>query len=242
MSCESQNELIPSLLDGRMTAGEERIALAHLDSCRACHAEYHSLKGLRRALRTMDHAVMPQGLSERLRVLASHERERRAKYASIGAWFHYWFGRLRLGFDNMARPVALPFAGGLLSALLMFGAVMPNLAFPSNFSDDVPTMFATDPEGEVDDWVGDHQHYYISSQQRPQLLSVNTEVASDATAVLLQIDPQGKVASYMATQGVITKEMKSIILFSTFTPATLFGYPTWGYKLVLFPRTPSARS
>ncbi len=236
MSCDNVQELIPSLLDGRMTAGEERNALAHLGSCRTCNSEYQSLQSLRGALQNMNRPVMPRGLTERLRVLASHERQRQARRANLRAFFHYWYERLWLAFDNMARPVALPFAGGFLSALLMFGAVMPNLAFPSNFRNDVPTMISTEPDGEIVDWMPDRQHYY------PQLVPVTAEVSSDATAVLLLIDPQGKVADYMSTQGPVTKEMKSIILWSTFTPATMFGYPTWGYKLVLFPRTPSQRS
>lgn len=245
MSCQ-MHEQIPSLLDGRMMPAEEGNALAHLESCRTCHTDYQSLDSLRRALGSMARPRMPEGLTERLRVIASHEREIRARRASLRAWTGYWLGRLRLQLDNVARPVALPFAGGLLSALVMFAAVsygMPRLAFPTSLSDDVPTVFATDPEGEVVDWIADHRHYYDSAQEVPQLVPATAPVSTDAAVVLLLIDPQGRVADYMTPSGQVTKEMKSMILLSQFTPATIFGQPTWGYKLVLFPRTPgSARS
>ncbi len=246
MSCEMHSQ-IPSLLDGRMLSVEEGSALAHLQSCRTCTADYESLHSLRRALTGMARPPLPEGLADKLRVLASHERERRARHENLRVWLAWWLGRVRLQLDNLARPVALPFAGGLLSAMmmfvLMFGTVMPRVAFTSNLSDDVPTMISTDPEGEVVDWIADHRHYYDGAQFIPQLVPVTAPVSADAAAVLLLIDPQGRVADYMTARGEVTREMKSIILLSQFTPATLWGYPTWGYKLVLFPRTgASARS
>ena len=46
----------------------------------------------------------------------------------------------------------------------------------------------------------------------------------------------------MVAQGQATQEMKNFFLLSRFTPATSFGQPTWGYKMVLFPRKGAARS
>jgi hypothetical protein len=180
--------------------------------------------------------AMPDGLAERLRVLASHERERLLLRVNLAARLRNWRERLQLSFDNMMRPLALPFAGGLLSALstlVIFAFVMQTTAFPSNVRSDVrPSMIATDPDGEVVDWVG----------RAPQLLPVTEDVSSDATVALLLIDPQGRVADYMVAHGEATREMKNFFLFSRFTPATSFCQPAWGYKLVLFPHKSAARS
>ena len=60
---------------------------------------------------------MPDALAERLRVLASHERERLLLRVNLAVRLRNWKERVQLSFDNMMRPLALPFAGGLLSAL-----------------------------------------------------------------------------------------------------------------------------
>jgi hypothetical protein len=169
-------------------------------------------------------------------VLASHERERLLLKVNLTARFRNWRERVQLSFDNMMRPLALPFAGGLLlpSAMVVFACIMQTPAFPYYVSggDVTPPMIATDPDGEVVDWVG----------QAPQLLPVTEDVSSDTIAVLLRIDPEGRVADYMVAQGEATQEMKSFFLFSRFTPATSFCQPTWGYKMVLFPRKGVART
>ena len=176
---------------------------------------------------------MPDGLAERLRVLASHEREQLLLRMNLAARLRNWKERVQLSFDNMMRPLALPFAGGLLSALVIFACFMQMPAFPSYVRSDVPLpMIATDPDGDEVYWAG----------QAPQLLPVTQDVSSDATAALLLIDPQGRVADYMVAHGEATQEMKNYFLLSRFTPATSFGQPTWGYKVVLFPHKGAARS
>ena len=236
MSCENEQKVIVSLLDGRGEFDGEGGALGHVEKCVSCNAEYRSLWSLRQALRTMHGPAMPDGLAARLRVLASHERERLLLRVNLAARLRNWRERLQLSFDNMMRPLALPFAGGLLSALstlVIFASIMQTQAFPYNASGDVrPPMIATDPDGQVVNWVG----------QAPQLVPVTDDVSSDAIAVLLLIDPEGRVADYMVAQGEATREMKNLFLFSRFTPATSFCQPTWGYKLVLFPRKGAARS
>jgi hypothetical protein len=183
----------------------------------------------------MDGPAMPDGLAERLRVLASHERERVLLRANLAVRLRNWRERVRLCFDNLMRPMALPFAGGLLlpSALVVFACIVQTPAFPYYAGSDAPPpMIATEPDGEVVDWIG----------RAPQLVGVTEDVSSDATAALLLIDPEGRVADFMVAHGEATKEMKNFFLFSRFNPATSFGQPTWGYKVVLFPHAGAARS
>lgn len=210
--------------------------MGHVEKCGTCYGQYRSLLSLRNALRALNSPAMPDGLTERLRVLASHERERFLSRVDFAARFRHWGERLKLSFDNMMRPLALPFAGGLLTALstlVIFACVMQTTAFPNNVRSDVPLpMIANDPDGEELYWAG----------QAPQLLPVTEYVKSDATVALLLIDPQGRVADYQVAHGEATREMKNFFLLSRFTPATSFGQPTWGYKVVLFPRSSAARS
>jgi hypothetical protein len=124
------------------------------------------------------------------------------------------------------RPVALPVAGGVLSALLLFGALVPTLIFRHEIGNESPLSF-TDPDGMVVNW---------RPGEIPRLEPVDAVVSSDENVLELTIDEEGRVADYAVRQGQLTPEMLTFIQFSQFTPAMFFGKPTWGKKLVVFPR------
>jgi hypothetical protein len=211
--------MVSSLLDGGMSAGERENALAHLNSCGACHARFQSAYHLRQSLLEMDQPPIPDELMGRLRVLASHERERRLRRANVSALFRHWASRVWLCFDNMMRPRALPFAGGVISALLLVGVWFPALATKQT-ADDVPLYPSNSEILRMRAWG------YIG----PTALYVRTIGAGDAV-LELTIDERGRVVDYNLTSGKMTPELGSMILFSRFSPATVFGRPTSG-KLV----------
>jgi hypothetical protein len=210
MSCANPLKMVSSLLDGGMTTAEQEKALAHLKSCGTCNARFQSAYHLRQSLLQMDQPPMPEPLMGRLRVLASHERERRLRYASPSAFIRHWAACVRLSFDNMMRPRALPVAGGVISALLLVGVWFPARAAKQT-ADDVP----------LSTWG------YIG----PSPLDVRATGAAGDAVVELTIDERGRVVDYIVTSGKMTPELGSMILFSRFNPATLFGRPTSG-KLV----------
>jgi hypothetical protein len=152
---------------------------------------------------------MPATLKTRLRVMASHEFERRKRTLNLGAWVQHWIGRVRLSVDNMARPIALPATGGLLAAILLLGTWVPTMATKVG-SDDVP----------LPSWV-----YTGPTPLRYSPVGVG-EVEVEVT-----IDEQGRVADFMVTHGEMTPELKSLILLDRFRPAERWGQPAMG-KLV----------
>jgi hypothetical protein len=208
MSCDDMHEMVSSLLDRRVTAREEESVLAHLESCRRCGAEFESMRQLRGALRQLDKPELPARLLEGLRMLALSERLRRLSHVGFSARAHRWAGRMQLVFENLMRPMALPFAGGVLSALVMFAILVPSLAFPHNFRNDVPLWrLYTDPALE----------------------EMNPVSAGGEIVVELTIDERGRVTDYTISRGKPTAEqLNDLILFSRFSPATVFGRPTWG--------------
>lgn len=211
------HEMVSSLLDRRVTVREEESVLAHLESCRHCATEFESMRELRGALRQLDKPAIPASLLEGLRTLAMHERLRRLSRVSLSARAHRWAGRVELMFENLMRPMALPFAGGVLSALVMFAVLVPSLAFPHNFRNDVPL------------W---------SIYTDPALQEMNPVDAGDETVVEVTIDERGRVQGYVVTRGQMTPEIENnLVLFSKFAPATVFGQPTWGKVLVSFRRS-----
>ena len=131
MSCEKVQKQISSLLDRKLAAGEREGVLAHMASCRECNAHAEALHSLRAELSSLRKRTVPEELCMRLRVLASHERERRLARLTLSARMSCWAAQLQLCFDNLMRPLALPFAGGSLMALVTFSLLVPSLSFPA---------------------------------------------------------------------------------------------------------------
>jgi|SRR5581483_4729365 len=210
MSCGNVQELVSSLLDGKVSAGERQNTLAHIESCRECSAQYESMVHLRAAMRSMARPAMPVKLKENLRSIAAQERIRHIARVSLLARMQNWVSTFQIHAENLMRPVALPMAGGIISALLLFGTWIPAItATPLNYSTDVLSPIHTDP-----------------SLSRSNPVPYGGDVV-----VQLVIDDRGKVADYRVIQGQDSEALRNFILFSTWNPGTFFGKPTWGTAL-----------
>jgi predicted anti-sigma-YlaC factor YlaD len=126
MSCKNVQERISLLLDRKLQAKERENVLAHMGSCRKCGAYFESHAEQKAMLGRMSQPAIPEVLAEKLRVLASHERVRQLTRVSFSTRLTALVSRIRLEFDNLMRPVALPFTGGLLSALILFSLLVPS--------------------------------------------------------------------------------------------------------------------
>jgi len=125
MSCDNLQELISLTLDGRLPESERENVFDHVRVCRECGDRMSTLQTQRAILRKMAQTPVPADLSARLRVLASHERERQLARVNIGERVRRMAAKIDLAFENLMRPVALPVTGGLVSALLLFGLMYP---------------------------------------------------------------------------------------------------------------------
>jgi len=231
MRCQNAQELISLLLDRNLPEGQRDNVLAHARWCRRCGAHLESAQELRGALRNMAQPAVPPVLSAKLRVLASHDRARRVARRNFSTRLQHGYDNLRLAFDNLMRPFAVPFTGGILSAVVVFSLLVPNLSFPHNYGDE-PGMIDIDftfPDGKVvgatDDTLG----------PETRLEPVSASILPGERAIDLVIDEQGQVRDYSVIHGDLTPDMINVILLSRFTPATYSGQPTWGSIRVVFP-------
>jgi hypothetical protein len=224
MSCDYVQELISPLLDGKAQAEERENVLAHIGECRQCTAHLESLQSQRSMLRQLAPAAVPPALAARLRVTASHERERQLARVSFGTRMRRWASRVELAFDNLMRPVALPFTGGLLYTLLMFGLLMPSLSFSHQGGGH---EFFTFPSGSIvtDPW---EQGVKEDATDPPRFESPDQPDGDYVNIVNLVIDESGRVVNWSVVRGQLTDDMKSIILLGRFQPATDFGINTSG--------------
>ena len=223
MSCKHMQEEISPLLDRRLSAGERDRVLAHLESCRECRAYLESLEGLRQALRGLRQPSIPAHLCARLRVTASHERVRQLARASLAARWHAWTGALQLWFDNLMRPVALPFAGGVFAAMVCFSVLLPMLSFSHNFGD---RTFFTNPDGEVVWHAPDGSYQPLRDDYNiVRILRSETEVPDYTNVVGLTVDENGRVSDFSVERGQLTPELQEIIMMGLFDPASYLGFP-----------------
>jgi len=238
MSCEYVQERISLLLDCKLPAGEREHVLAHIDSCRRCGNRFESMQYMRSSLRTMARPAVPAALASQLRVIASHACARQVSRKNFATRVEHAVAAIRLVFDNMMRPFALPFTGGLLSALVIFSVLVPSLSFRHSHSDEPPLAAAMpdvqwgDPDGEL---AG-------ASATHTWLEPANALIYGNQVCLTLVIDDRGRVRDYYLSGGELTDEMKSLILLSQFRPATVNGQPAWGLKQVVFTRGHHLRS
>ena len=172
-------------------------------------------------LRGLPPVAPPQRLLTQLQVLASREHVRQLSRSTLAALLHYWGEEIRLYVDNLMRPLAIPFAGGLVSAVFLFIMLVPTLQFHHAKTNDVPSglfsqsvaSFATLPP------FGFNEDYVV---------------------VQLTLDQTGAVVDYSIPKGNDTPQLRNdianMILFTKFQPATEYGIPTAGTLLVSFRR------
>jgi hypothetical protein len=223
MSCENVQERISSILDRRLPDAEQENVLAHIKSCRDCSLEFESAQEMRIALRRLHHAAVPPELAGRLRVMASHEHARRAARATIAGRLALISDRISLMFDNLMRPLAFPFAGGLVSALMIFGFLVPTLTFTHAYADMALYTYA---DGEVM-IMGPNGAYMPvqESDNAPRIERPDARTPETANVVDLTIDPNGRVSDWNVARGELTPDLTNIIMFGQFSPATNLGVP-----------------
>jgi hypothetical protein len=224
MDCSQVSSLLSQLADGHLIDAERRDALAHLDTCPGCARNFEQLLEVRTAVRALPARRVPPMLALSLRVIASRESARRRRYHGLMAALQAWGENFWFRLNGMMRPLALPAAGGLASAVLLFSMVMPNFqGLVRAHSNDVPTMLFTGAT-------------VISSHEL--VLGV------DEMTLDVYVDERGRVIDYAFPDGsaqlntaATRRQLENSLLFTQFQPATSFGQPTAGWVRVSLRRS-----
>ena len=176
---------------------------------------------LRKALRSLPSRMPPVDLTTRLLVIASREGQRRRAHASWKATWNTFRDDFRLWATNLMRPLAIPTAGGFISALLLFGVLAPSLAIPrvQARTNDVPTVLYTNASVK-------------------NFLPIGFE-GNDDVIVEITVDEHGKLVDYTFPNSDNTAEqihqiIENQILFTEFRPATSFGRTMSGKLRITF--------
>jgi len=219
MDCQTAQLGISAYLDCAVSPEERRELVQHMAICQKCASQSERYRALREAVRSLPRRTPPPDLIVRLRVAASKARVQ----ASGGAdrWCG-WRDRFHLALANLMRPLALPAAGGLCSAIFLFATLVPTFcaAFAlDNTPGDVPTMLTTEP----------------TLKFMAPVAFFNGDAVVD-----LKIDEQGRIVNYAIvdaagqTSDQLRHNIENSLLFTEFWPATAFGKPIAGTIRISF--------
>lgn len=214
MKCQAVDRQVSAYLDGLLSAGERSRIEAHLEGCGPCAHQAQQLAQLRTRLRALPAHTPPPQLATSLQVLASRERARSAARASLAAVVRNWFEHASLVTGNLMRPLALPFAGGLVSAVVLFTMLVPQFPARTVVSDDVPTMLTTEAT--------------VKS-------ALSFGLGDDDLVVDVLVDESGRLLDYWAPAGQhwasdpqLRRSIEKTLVCTQFTAGTMFGAPTTG--------------
>lgn len=228
LSCLPVRHKISALLDAALPAAELSETRAHIVSCPDCGRYYEQALAVRRAMRSLPKLKAPPALTTSLRVLGSRARVRSSQRRSLAALTSHVGGELQLWFNNLMRPLALPFAGGLMTATLVF------------------SMFVTTYPG-----TGQALDYDVPIWPRERNVSTDAylktmtplEFTGAEVTVDLVIDEKGRVVDYdfagseQSYTPAVRRTIENILLFSEFIPATASGHKVSGKVRVSFRRS-----
>lgn len=224
MKCQIVDRGVSAYLDGMLPEQERREVASHLAACPECRLRARQLAQVRSHVRALPTPEAPPRLATDLRVLASREALRRRRHASLHSLVQHWLEGAVLRINNLMRPLALPFAGGLASAVFLFSMLMPNFpVLAIGDGDDVPTMLSTEAT--------------LKS-------SLSFAVLDDDVVVDVLIDESGRVIDYAIPAGQswasdvrLRRSIENTLLCTRFTPATMFGQPATGRTRITLRRS-----
>jgi len=216
MNCAKAKHLFSAYLDGAIPGTEMMALTSHLDSCPSCCKHYVSLCQTQRLLAKLGRRAAPEDLALKLRLAISRE----AAHARQGQ-----FSGLMVRMQNAINAFMVPATAGLASALVAFGFLMGFLTLPLQAGNsDVPLMLYTSPQ-----------------LQQSAFGTALDSISGDSLVIEAYIDSNGRVEDYRVLSNPehtndLPAQVKNMLIFTTFRPATSMGRPTPGTAVLSFSR------
>ena len=215
MSCSQTQSLMALYLDGRVTGKQMQSVSQHLSGCEHCHTQFRSLRQTQLLLAGIGRRKAPPELALRLRIALSREAAKSPRRRLQG---------LLARFEDSVNGFMVPATAGVLSAVIFFGVLMGFFALPAPLeaSDDTPPAL------------------YTRAVLKSSPFEINTGNAPGSVLVEAVVNSEGRVADYRVISGpsqdndAIMAQLKNILIFTEFHPATQFGQPTSDHVILSF--------
>jgi hypothetical protein len=208
--------MLSAFEDGLALESERNEMISHFRQCRECATRAGQTRAVRESLKALPRETVPRHLMFRLRSLASREAARRRDRVDFRRMVRKFTDDARLYVNNLMKPIALPAAGGIVSAIFLFSMVMFNFQgiVTAPRPNDVPTVLATDAT----------------------VMSSILDFPGDELIVHVLVDETGRVIDYTIPDDphhprspAMRRSLENSLLFTFFKPATSFGQPIPGW-------------
>ncbi|MBV9760987.1 MAG: zf-HC2 domain-containing protein [Acidobacteriaceae bacterium] len=138
MTCWSIKRRSTDYVDGRLRGNDRSRVASHLAECDSCTLLVEELASVRSTLRELPQPTAPSPLRTELLILASRERK-----LFRSSRLHRLWTRWKFRFHELMRPLTIPATGGLLSSLILFGALALTVSTSTNaVGYEVPVVYA----------------------------------------------------------------------------------------------------
>lgn len=214
MKCSVAKRLMSSYLDGVVSRDQMAQMNEHLRACVDCAARFAAVQRTQALTISLGRKAPPPELGLKLRVMLSQEmaNSRRSRWE-----------RLLVRWENAFNATMVPATAGVLTTLIIFG-VLISFLYPEKVhaANDVPTMLYTPAE----------------LKSTPFELSMGVTNA-DSLIVEAYVGPDGRVQDYRILSApedaeAVLPELKNMLIFAEFHPATAFGQPTASRVVLTF--------
>ena len=218
MKCGEARGLFSPYLDGAVTGTQMHAIGQHLESCEHCRREYASLRRTQQLLGSLGKKKAPADLSLKLRVAISQE---------VALTKRPPFQGLLVRLQNAIEGIMVPATAGLVTAVVVFGLLAGFLALPSQLqagNEDVPLMLYTAP---------------VLQQTALGIGTTPGAINSDSLVIEAYVDENGRIEDYriLSEPGRakdLLPQVKNMLIFTQFRPATAMGRPTAGRAVLAF--------
>lgn len=216
MHCNWAKDRFVAYQNGELHGFARAAVRLHLRLCGDCFDEYESFATVSSPLRELTTPQPPRSLNTQIRAALSVELAR-------GNRWQWRLGQARAALRESLRPMAIRAVGGALSALALFGAVMPDLwAVRVLAADDIPLTYLAQ-----------------RLKSAPTLHEPGPYAMPPNTTILVYVDTRGGAYKFdlpdeQNTDRKLRAEIAKALLFAEFEPATFFGQPVAGRVLLTF--------
>lgn len=209
MNCSETRKQLSCYVDGDLDWKAESQLRRHLEACAVCTEQAVQLEAVRSLVRQHGRVEPPADLALQIKLAVSRR-------VQLNLW-----DRLNVRLDNFLRPLALPAAAGLVAAFLTFGVLIQTFVNRPVLTEDVPLALTTPPRLRL----------------APPITFNTTD---DGLSVMTNVDNEGRIIDYRVLNGPRDphqlSELRQVLVFTQFEPATLFGKPTSGRIIINFRR------
>jgi hypothetical protein len=219
VSCGFVMERLAAYVDEALDANEALSVRRHASECAVCRARIEEHRRTASSLKALGRVLAPPHVRTQLRVVASRENARQVRWRSVPAFLRWLGEEASLRLNNVMRPFAIPVAGGLTAATVVFSMIVSSYPVGGSTLDDVPTPVYT---AAVFKGI------------------VPLDFARHDVIVDLVIDPHGRILDYRIAGGdaagdpAVQRSIENILLFTEFKPATSFGQRVPGKVRISF--------